>query len=246
MGDVLSDKEQQQIIHKNFQVLGMCVFDAFRCPGFTISGLEKFSKNISYEGLEHLEKAQKQDKAILLLNAHFGMVEFANLFYTQKTGRKLNFILRRFDNQHLQKVMTAHNKKFGINLLYKQNGLRRAMKNLLKGEDLIIFPDQRSNLKEGVISSIFGKKSTTLSLLPSLAIKLGAPILPMFIFRQPDNVSHKLVFFEPIIPTEQDTIETLTQKQNDAIAKAVRQQPDHWLWLHRRWKEDFPEMYKGL
>ncbi len=68
----------------------------------------------------------------------------------------------------------------------------------------------------------------------------------MFIFRQPDNVSHKLVFFPPIIATEEDTIETLTQKQNDAIEKAVRQQPDHWLWLHRRWKEDFPEMYKGL
>ena len=138
----------------------------------------------------------------------------------------------------------AHNNKFGINLLYKQNGLRPAMKNVVKGQDLVIFPDQRSNLKEGVVSSIFGKKATTLSILPQLAIKLGCPILPMFIFRQDDHVSQKLVFFPPIIASPDSTVEEITQLQNDAIEKAVRMAPDHWLWLHRRWKEDFPEIYQ--
>ncbi len=243
-GDEKPEEELQQIVHKNFLQMGMIVFEAFLCPGYVVHGIEKAEKRISFEGLEHLEAAQKTGKGILLLNAHFGMVELANIFYTRKTGRKLNFILRKFDNPHLQKVMTAHNKKFGINLLYKQNGLRPAIKSILKGEDLIIFPDQRSNLKEGMVSSIFGKKATTLSILPALSKKLGSPILPMFIIRQEDNISHKIIFFPPIMANEDASIEEITQLQNDAIEKAVRMKPEQWLWMHRRWKEDFPEMYK--
>lgn len=243
-GDEKPEEELQQIIRDNFLQMGMIAFEAIRSPGYIFHGIEKAEKRITFEGLEHVETAKKGGKGILLLSAHFGMGEIANIFYTRKTGRKLNFILRKFDNPHLQKVMCAHNKKFGINLLYKQNGLRPAIKSILKGEDLVIFPDQRSNLKEGIVSSIFGKKSTTLSILPALSKKLGSPILPMFIVRQEDNISHKIIFFPPIIATEDDSIEEITQLQNDAIEKAVRMKPDHWLWMHRRWKEDFPEMYK--
>ena len=117
-GDEKSEEELQQIVHDNFLQMGMIGFEAFRDPGYVVGGIEKAEKRITFEGLEHLEAAKKTGKGILLLNAHFGMVELANIFYTRKTGRKLNFILRKFDNPHLQKVMTAHNKKFGINLLY--------------------------------------------------------------------------------------------------------------------------------
>lgn len=244
LGSELSPEKQQEIIKKSFTLLGMSVFEALRCPGFVVSGLERNSKNISFEGMEHFEQAKATGKGILLLNGHFGMTELANLYYVRQTGRKLNFILRRFDNQHLQKVILAHNKKFGINHLYKQNGLRPAMKNLMKGEDLIIFPDQSSNLKEGVNSTLFNRPSVTLSIMPAIAMKVGCPILPMFIFRQDDPIKHKIVFFPPIIPGEDDTIETLTQKQNDAIERAVRMKPEQWLWLHRRWKQDNPALYK--
>ncbi len=244
LGDTYSAKEQQEIVRKSFTLLGMSVFEGLRCPGFAVSGLERNDKNISFEGWEHFEKARATGKGILLLNGHFGMTELANLYYVKHTGRKLNFILRRFDNEHLQNVLLAHNKKFGINHLYKQNGLRPAMKNVMKGEDLIIFPDQSSNLKEGINSTLFNKPSVTLSIMPALAMKLGSPILPMFIFRQDDPIKHKIVFFPPIIATKEDTIETLTQQQNNAIEQAIRIKPEQWLWLHRRWKQDNPSLYK--
>jgi len=245
LGKEYSEQQQKAIIKKSFSLLGMTLFEALRCPGYVISGLERNQKNISFEGWEHFEKARATGKGILLLNAHFGMTELANLYYVKHTGRKLNFILRRFDNEHLQKVILAHNKKFGINHLYKQNGLRPAIKNVLKGEDLIIFPDQSSNLKEGINSTLFNKPSVTLSIMPAIAMKLGSPILPMFIFRQDDDpIKHKIVFFPPIIASEGDTIETLTQQQNDAIERAIRIKPEQWLWLHRRWKQDNPSLYK--
>lgn len=244
LGNTYSKEERQQIIKKSFTLLGMTVFEGLRCPGFAISGLDKNDKNISFDGWENFEKAKATGKGILLLNGHFGMTELANLYYVKHTGRKLNFILRRFDNEHLQKLLLAHNKKFGINHLYKQNGLRPAMKNVMKGEDLIIFPDQSSNLKEGVSSTLFNRPSITLSIMPALAMKLGSPILPMFIFRQDDPIKHKIVFFPPIIAEQGDTLESLTQKQNDALEKAIRMKPEQWLWLHRRWKADNPSLYK--
>lgn len=245
IGDQVSEEEITPLIKRHFQQAGMAIFDGMISPSYKYTGIEPLLKRLSFEGLEHLEEAKAQGKSILLLNAHFGMVEYANLLYTHLTGRKLNFILRRFDNPYLQKVLFSHNERFGIKLFPKQTGLRPVTRNLLRGEDLIIFPDQASNLKEGINSTIFGRDAITLSLLPALALKLKSPILPMFMFRQDDDpVKHKLIFFPPIIPTEGDTIESLTQRQNDAIEKAVRMQPDHWLWLHRRWKEETPKMYK--
>ncbi|PID76955.1 MAG: hypothetical protein CSB24_04025 [Deltaproteobacteria bacterium] len=241
----LPRQEQKAIVKKNFILLGVYLFEMLRYARPTDAILEKNEKNIEFAGWEHFETARKTGKGILLLTGHFGFTELINMYYVKKTGRKLNFIMRHFDNHHLQKMFTAHSTRFGIRHLHKKNGLRPAIRNITRGEDLIIFPDQSSNLREGVNSTIFGRPAVTLSLLPSLAKRFGLPILPVFIFIQDDMLRHKIVFFPPIMAGDEDSIETLTQKQNDVIEKAIRMKPEQWLWLHRRWKREKPELYRA-
>ncbi len=240
----LDEKEVEKLVRKNFRQVCMVVFEYLVCPSYALFGTAGLDKRVSFKGMHHFEQAKSSGKPILLLNAHFGMGELINILYPKKTKRKLNFILRRWDNPYLQKLLWNHHENIGLKYLPKKKGLRTAIKNLKNGEDLIIFPDQSSNLREGVQSTFFGKETITLSLLPALSMKFDAPILPLFIFRQDDPTRHKIVFYPPIVPTPEDTLETLTQKQNDTIEKAIRKQPDHWLWLHRRWKQEHREMYR--
>ncbi|MGL1931262.1 MAG: hypothetical protein OCC45_05825 [Desulfotalea sp.] len=245
-GDSIDEREVKKIAKESFETFGMTTLDTIKTMRFVYTGIENESKYISYEGMEHFESAKKQanGKGILLINAHFGLPEHANLFYKIKTERKLNFILRKMDFSVFQEVLDTYNKKFGITHYIKDEGLRPILKGLLKGEDLMIFPDQAANLNEGPVAKLFSKDATTISIVASLALKTGCPILPLFIFRGKDQISQTLVFFSPIIPSEDDTMETLVQKQNDAIEKAIRRAPNHWLWLHRRWKQNYPEIYK--
>lgn len=245
-GDDLPEKEMKKIAKESFGTVGMMAFDVIRSMRFVYTSIENEKKYVSYEGLEHYEKAKEyaDGKGILLINAHFGMFEHANLFYRLKTDRKLNFILRKMDSQFAQEVLTIYNKKFGIKHFIKDQGMLPVLKGLKRGEDLMIFPDQAANRSEGVTVKLFSKNATTISIVPTLAIKTGCPILPMFLIRGEDQISQKLVFLPPIIAGDDDTVESLTQKQNDAIEEAVRMAPNHWLWLHRRWKQDYPEIYK--
>ena len=186
------------------------------------------------EGEEHLIAAKKKNPSVILLSAHFGNWEFAHLYFAD-TFNRLNFIVRSIDNPLLEKERVAYNERFGVNILYKDNGLRPAIKNLKKGEDLVIFPDRKANLKEGIPCLFFNKKTSTISIIYTLATKYNIPIVPMFIFRTEDITRHKVVFL-PELNIEGMDITEATNRQNDIIEKAIRELPEQWLWIHRKWK----------
>lgn len=239
-----SKEEMDAIARESFLYLGMQAFDIARATTFVLTGPECKESKILYEGLENYELAVASGKGVLILSAHFGAMDYANAFYAKKSGRPVNFLLRKLDNKYLQDMFTAAGKKAGVKFFYKGSGLRPVVKNVMKGEDLVVYSDQSTRKNIGVESVFFGKKTSSLPLLPSLAKKTGSPILPMFIYREPDHVHHKIVFFPPIFATEDDTVETLTQKQSDAMETAIRRMPAQWLWVHRKWKKDYPELYK--
>ncbi len=201
---------------------------------------------IEVEGREHLDAARQKAQAVILIGAHFGNWEFAHLYYARHIHR-LNFIVRRVDNPLLEKVRVAYNTAFGVNILYKDRGLREAIKKIKAGEDLVIFADQKANLKEGIPCRFFGHRTSTLSIAPALAQKYGAALVPMYMVRTQDLKRHRLILGPELPRTRANTrldIETLTQHQNDLIEGFIRRYPDHWLWLHRKWKTEYPEMYR--
>jgi len=98
----------------------------------------------------------------------------------------LNFIVRRIDNPLLEQARFQRNTALGVNILYKENGLREAIQRLRKGEDLVIFTDQNANRKEGIMAEFFGHPTTSLYIAPSLAQKYQVPLVPMFTVRDRD------------------------------------------------------------
>jgi KDO2-lipid IV(A) lauroyltransferase len=201
---------------------------------------------LEVEGLENLKAAKQKNRPIILLGAHFGNFEYAHLYYTLAIGR-LNFIVRAIDNPLLEAERLKYNTAFGVRILYKQNGLRPAIKHLKEGEDLVIFADQKVNLSEGILCKFFGKTTATIPLVPALSLKYGAPIIPMFIVRCKDRIHHKIIFLPELKLDPNDGDEMVaraTQRQNDIIEAMIRRYPQQWLWFHRKWSYHYPEIYK--
>jgi KDO2-lipid IV(A) lauroyltransferase len=241
-GDEKKESEMRDLTKRNFQHLAMMGHEWLTLRN--ISEKELLSR-IEVEGKEHLLTAKKKSPSVILLGAHFGNWEYAHLYYAHTIG-PLNFIVRKVDNPYIEEERVKYNTKFGVNILDKENGLRPAIKRLKKGEDLVLFPDQTASF-EGIPVKFFGKKTNTLHLPVSLAMKYSIPIVPMFIVRQKDRRSHRLIFLPEIEikdKTAQNALETYTQQQNDVIEKMIREYPDHWLWIHRKWKCYHPEIYE--
>lgn len=241
-GDEKEESEIQDLIKRNFQHFAMMGHEWVRLNRVTEKQLRS---RIQVEGKEHLLAAKKKNPSVILLGAHFGNWEYAHLYYALTLG-PLNFIVRKVDNPFIEEERVSYNKKFGVNILDKEDGLRPAIRGLKKGEDLVLFPDQTASY-EGIPVNFFGKKTNTLHLPVSLALKYSIPLVPMFIVRQKNSPSHRLIFLPEIEITDktaENALETYTQQQNDVIEKMIRAYPDHWLWIHRKWKCYHPEIYE--
>ena len=241
-GTEKNEKQLRVIIRSNFMLYGITGFEWIRLVGLTRKRLDKIKNRIHVEGEEHLKAAKKKNPSVILLSAHFGNWEHAHLYYAN-TFNRLNFIVRAIDNPLLEKERVAYNERFGVNILYKDNGLRPAIKNLKKGEDLVIFGDRKAKLREGIPCLFFNQKASTLSIVYTLASKYNIPIVPMFIYRSEDITRHKIVFF-PEMNIEGLDMTGATQLQNDIIEKAIRELPEQWLWIHRKWKCYHEHIYK--
>ncbi|MFQ5894079.1 MAG: lysophospholipid acyltransferase family protein, partial [Nitrospinota bacterium] len=102
-----------------------------------------------------------------------------------------------------------------------------------------ILIDQNVANREGVFVNFFGRPACTTPTMALLALKTDATVLPTFCVRTAEG-AHRVIV-EPPVPivrsgdTEQDVVVN-TQRFTDVIERFVRQYPDHWLWMQRRWK----------
>lgn len=238
LGDEKDEKTLQAIAKAHFQQLGMTGHEWLRFIDIDSDGLQKICRNISVEGEAHLMAAKKKSPTVILVSAHYGNFEYAHIYYATHYNR-LNFIVRRLDNNLLEKERLRYNHKANVNILYKENGLRPALKNLKKGEDIVIFADRKTIVEEGLPLQFFGKKTSTLPVAVAMAKKFNIPMVPMFITRCKDTKRHKLIFYPMFTVADlkgDDAVEQGVQIQNDKIEAAIRQYPDQWLWIHRKWK----------
>ena len=247
LGKEKSELELRRIARGHFRQLGITGHEWTTLKELDEKRLEKICELIRVEGEEHLAAAKKKNKAVILLSAHFGNWEYAHLYYGCKINR-LNFIVRKMDNDLMESNRLSSNNRYNVNVLYKQNGLRQAIQNLKKGEDLVLFTDRKTSLKEGVPAQFFGQKTSTLTIVATLAKKYNIPVVPMYMVRDTDMLHHRLLFFPELniihADNDPDAIEKIVQLQNDALEKVIRMHPDHWLWIHRKWKCYHPHIYK--
>jgi KDO2-lipid IV(A) lauroyltransferase len=94
--------------------------------------------------------------------------------------------------------------------------------------------------RDGVFVDFFGLAAATSATLARLAIATGTPVLPAFIVREGISPRHQITFL-PIIDTVRaaDRVAAVrenTQQYTSTIEAMIRRYPDHWNWIHRRWK----------
>ena len=102
-----------------------------------------------------------------------------------------------------------------------------------------ILIDQRAKRSEGVWVDFFGRKAPTTPALAVLAMRTGVPVLPVFMIRNEHGRHHLLVKeFLQLVDTGdiKKDVETNTQIINDTLESVIRQYPDQWFWVHRRWE----------
>lgn len=230
----LAGPERRAIGAESFRHLGTMSCDTISSYRFD---RQELCRRLTIEGWEHLEAARAQGRGVLVMSAHLGTWEIA-AHVVGLYAEPMHVIGRPLDNPQLNRRLAGQRSRFGNSTIPKRGAARGALRILRQGGIVGILIDQRVRPIQGTLVPFFGHPAITSPLLGQLALKTRAPIVPLFGHLAPRG-SYRVEFHPPIdARVDGDgAIETITQRSLEVVEGQIRQAPDTWLWLHRRWKQ---------
>jgi KDO2-lipid IV(A) lauroyltransferase len=188
---------------------------------------------IRYEGLENFQSALALGRGVLVATAHLGNWELSAFAHAWMTA-PMNIVVRPLDNPRIDELVEKRRALSGNRIIEKKDAARGILRALAANEAVGILIDQNTTLDQGVFVDFFGVKACAGNAFVKLAHHSGAPVVPGFALWSESERKYVLHFYPPIEMTG-DVLED-TQRIHALLEKVIREYPDQWLWIHRRWK----------
>lgn len=227
--------EAVSIADRMYAHLGMNVVESLRLIDPSETYLREY---IEWSGEDNLREALGRGRGVFLLTAHVGNWEMTASLMPWKFQCGMHIIAKPIRGKALQQYLEETRGRFGMRVLPAKGAYKEILQALKRNEVVGFVLDQNMIRREGVFVDFFGRPACTTPGLAHLAAKTGAAVLPGFAVRLPGG-RHRVEFLPPIDPPpdcEESTRIRATQAYTKLIEDHIRQYPDQWIWLHRRWK----------
>jgi Kdo2-lipid IVA lauroyltransferase/acyltransferase len=224
-----------------FASIGRLLVVFARLPQINARNVDEW---IRYEGFEHYQRAKQRGAGVLFATAHLGNWELSAYAHALLTER-MNVVVRPLDNPLIDEIVETRRAKSGNTLLSKRDFARSIFYALQKNEPVGILVDQNSSVENGAFVPFFGMLACANLTFAKLAARSGADVIPGFATWSKEERKYILRFYPPVLITG-DAVED-TRRIQAALEAAIRETPDQWLWIHRRWKtrpEGEPSLYE--
>jgi KDO2-lipid IV(A) lauroyltransferase len=228
--------ERERILRTEYRNLGWLLAEFCLMQGYTA---ERASRFIRYEGLDNYLRARERGKGVLVLTGHLGAWELSS-FYHSLMGYPMGMVIRRLDNPLVDRFVNHVRCLHGNRVIHKDDFARGLIASMRAGETVGILMDTNMTPPQGVFVPFFGVQACTASGMARVAAKTGAAVVPGFLLWEESEQKYVLRFGEemPVVTTGEAELDALvnTEAFTTKIEEYVRQYPEQWLWMHRRWK----------
>ena len=227
---------REAILRRVYRNLGYLLVEFCLMGRYTT---EQASRFIEYDGLEHYLAARDLGKGVLVLTGHLGAWELSS-FYHSLVGYPMGLVIRRLDNPLVDAFVNRIRCLHGNRVIHKDDFARGLISSMRAGETVGILMDTNMTPPQGVFVPFFGIPACTASGLARIALRTGAAVLPGFLLWDDARQKYILRFGAQIelIKTADAEADALanTAAFTSTIERYVRENPEQWLWMHRRWK----------
>ena len=224
-----SDKDVNRIVRTVSHNVGRALIEIY-------SGQEFVDRTTSAQlegpGVQALNTAREAGRPVVLVTAHMGNYDAIRSKPTQD-GHPLAVLYRPMKNalfnEHYVRAISAISQPV---FSTETRGVAGLVRHLRKGGVIGIVCDVGSRRAPRL--TFFGKPAHTPLTAAEWALKYDAALIPAFGLRQPDGLSFRLHLGEEI---PHSSPKEMMQRYNDIVEDLVREMPDQWFWVHRRWKQ---------
>jgi KDO2-lipid IV(A) lauroyltransferase len=218
----------------------------FRHFGQLLVALLKFStldadgirRRVEYEGDDRVRAALAAGKGVLLFSGHFGYWELQGIAHPLALP-PMSVLARPLDNPYLHRLLERTRCETGNRVIYRRGAVRRILRALEADECVATMIDQHIQPVDAVTVEFFNRPAATTSALATLALRTGAPVIPVFALPLAGG-RYRMIYEHAVempLPDAADPVRELTQRCTDVLEMYVRRHPHLWLWMHRRWRE---------
>ena len=240
LGMALPDCDAERILDGVFDSIGRLLLALSRFPAIDSKNVDQW---IRYEGYEHFELARERGRGVLFATAHLGNWELSAFAHAIMSA-PMHVVVRPLDNPLIDGLVARRRTLSGNRLLQKKDYARGILKALSANEAVGILIDQNASEADGVFVDFFGVPACAGTGFAKLAARTGAAVIPGFALWSEAEGRYILRFY-PAIEISADA-EADTCRLHKMLEGVIREYPDQWMWIHRRWKtrpEGEPPLY---
>jgi KDO2-lipid IV(A) lauroyltransferase len=177
-------------------------------------------------------------RGVILVSGHYGNFEVTG-YMLANLGLEVVAVMRPLDNVYLNRYVVSSRRSHGLRLLDKKGAMLHAEEVLQRGAALAFVADQNAGRK-GVFVDFFGRPASTYKSVGLLAMTTGCPIVVGYARRVGGRFRYRVGVRRIIRPREWESQEHplrwITQAYTTALEEIIREAPEQYLWIHRRWK----------
>jgi KDO2-lipid IV(A) lauroyltransferase len=225
-----------------YRHLGATVVETLRLAHYSD---EQVVARTRLSGEGNFYAAEAHGKGVFVLAGHLGNWEFGLAGFGAR-GHETHAVVKEIKTkvgQHLaDRIRASH----GIRCLARRNSIREIFRKIKDNQPVGFVLDQNMTVDEGVFVDFFGRPACTMPGLAVMVRRTGAAVVPMSCYRDEHGIHH--VHMCPEVPWEElegaspeEVVRHNTQRYTKTLEDIIRQHPEQWLWVHRRWKTKPPQ-----
>jgi len=241
--DTMDKKERDAIVKYSFKNLFFNFLHVMELRHMTLPELQE---RVTVQNMEAVERVHKEGRAVIYVTTHYSSWELGGASLGAFV-EPVAAVYKKMKNRVYEEWLLAGRARFGNTNLEKTHVVKPLIKLIKAGKASGILIDTNINAKEGIMVDFMGKRIRQTYTPAYLARKFNAAIIPVTI-RTDDDENYTLMLFDeiPVEKTEDEKADILkaTQLQADWLSEIITKEPKFWFWLHRRFKGDYPEIYR--
>jgi Kdo2-lipid IVA lauroyltransferase/acyltransferase len=227
----LSARAQRRLAKRHFRAFGQTLLDLGIAWWGSAARLRRI---VHIKEDSHVRQAMAAGKSVILMTPHFVGLEMGGIRISLEGSGYAMF--RQVDNEVLRMVMEKGRSRFGLKLVAHNDPLTNLVRDVRAGTPLFYLPDQDPRKRGTVFVPFFGIPTATFTSLGRLAKLMRAVVIPCLCRQLPRGKGYEVVFKPALsgFPTGDPLHDAA--RMNREIEQAVRDMPEQYFWMHRRFK----------
>lgn len=224
-----SPAERNRLLRQTFENIGISLFEVAMAWWWP---WRRLAKRVTIEGLEHLRELN--GRGALLMAMHFTSLEVggqvlghyfcSDAMYRPHKNPVYDYLQRR-----------GRLARHPDSEVFPRKDVRGVMRALRQGRVIWYAPDQDYGPKQSVFAPFLGVLAASVTATAKFAKAGNAVVLPFTNVRLPDG-TYRVTIHPPLagFPSGDEIADAA--RINQVVEGFIRQQPDQYLWVHRRFK----------